>query len=101
MREYNKLMANLTKEYFDKKIDGLDKGLKSYVEKKFDESKEHSDKLFEDLNTRTARAFTGVQTQLSTMHGQLEDVQRKVTDADLPKIKKDQKLIKEAIGLTP
>lgn len=82
-------MTQLSKEYFDKQLKASENRVKTHVNKKFD-----------DLNQRTARGFTGVQTQINTMQGQLSDVQKKVTDADLPQIKRDNKLIKEALHLT-
>lgn len=92
-------MTTLTKEYFEKHLDkqlkASEKRLKTFVGKKFN-----------DLNQRTARGFTGVQNQINTtqshidtMQTSLKDVQKKVTDADLPQIKRDNKLIKAAIGL--
>ena len=82
-------MANLTKEYFDKQLKASEQRVKAHVNKKFD-----------DVNQRTARGFTGVQEQIHTMDAKLNDVQKKVTDADLQQIKKDNKLIKNAIGIS-
>lgn len=69
-------MANLTKEYFDKKIDGLDKGLKTYVDKKFD-----------DLNARTANGFRDIQERL--------DVKTRVE-----KLERNYEKISKALNLT-
>ena len=85
-------MANITKEYLDKKFGAIDKKFDG-IDREIKSVKTLINEKFDDLNVRTARAFTGIQVQLN-------DIQRKLTDADLPRVKKDQKLIKEAIGLT-
>lgn len=90
-------MTQLSKEYFDKQLGGLEKGIKAGVkksEKNLEKNlKSYVDKKFDDLNVRTANGFTGIQTQLST-------IQRQLNDADLPQIKKDNKLIKHAISIS-
>ena len=77
----------------------MDKELKTYLDKKFTQqsrelkaTEKRLDKKIDNLNMRTAKHFTPIQTQLST-------IQRTLNDADLPQIKRDNKLLKEAIGI--
>lgn len=68
-------MANLTKEYFDKRLDTLEKGLKTHI-----------DKEIEKLAGMTARRFDEVERRL--------DVREEVE-----KLKSQMKQVREALSL--
>ncbi len=72
----------LTKNYFDKGLKDIKehvkqevKGLRGYIEVKFD-----------DLNARTARGFTDIQERLNVKE-------------EIEKLKRDNRMIKQALNL--
>lgn len=89
MREYNDVMAILTREYFDKKFGAIDKkfegadrnlkflekNLKAYTDVKFEEAKKHADQQFDDLNMRVANGFRDIQERLD-VKARIENLER-------------------------
>ena len=93
-------MANVTKEYLDKKFGGIDKkfgdvdkqlkDLKSHVDTRFDEQnkelKTHVTREIEKLALMTAKGFDDLQGRLDFKE-------------EIEKLKRDNRMIKQALNL--